>query len=70
MLVYLYKGSLTYRTSHSLRENDDKFQTHSPSALHVKMPKLLKVDVHNFRYKISEGMFMKLFFLSHKYINK
>ena len=38
--------------------------------LYVKMPNLPKIDVYNFRYKISVGILMKLFFLSHKCINK
>ena len=29
-----------------------------------------KIDVYNFRYKISVGILMKLFFLTHKCINK
>ena len=70
MLVYLCKGSLTYQISHSLCQNDAKFQTHPPSTLHVKMPNLSKIDVYNFRYRISVGILMKLSFLSHKCINK
>ena len=38
--------------------------------LHVKMTNLPKIDVYNFRYKIRVGILMKLFFLSHKCINK
>ena len=38
--------------------------------LYVKMPNLPKIDVYNFRYKINVGILMKLFFLSHKWINK
>ena len=69
MLVYLCKDS-HIESSHSLHENDGKFQTYPPSTLHVKMPNLTKIDVYNFRYKISVGMLMKLSFLSHKCINK
>ena len=70
MLVYLCKASLTYQSSHSLRENDAKFQTHPPSTLHVKIPNLPKINVYNFRNKISVEILMKFFFLSHKCINK
>ena len=70
MLVYLCKASLTYQSTYSLRENDAKFQTHPPSTLHVKMPNLPKINIYNLRYKISVGILMKLFFLSHKCINK
>ena len=62
MLVYLCKGSLNIKSSHSLHENDAEFQTHPP--------KSAKIHVHNFRYKISVAILMKLFFLSHKCINK
>ena len=64
------RGHSLIESSHSLDENDAKFQTHPPSTLHVKMPNLPKIDVYNFRYKISVGILMKLFFLSHKCINK
>ena len=67
MLVW---GVLTYQVSHSLCQNDTKFQTHPPSNIHVKMANLLKIDVYNFRYEISVGMLMKVFFLSYKCINK
>ena len=70
MLVYLVKGHSHTESSHSLRENDAKFQTHPPSTLQVKMPNLPKIDVYNFRYKISVGILIKLFFLSQKCINK
>ena len=63
-------GHSDTESSHSLRENDAKFQTHSPSILHAKMPNLSKIDVYNFRYKISAAILMKLFFLSHKCINE
>ena len=36
----------------------------------LKMPKLPKIDVHNFKYKISVENVMKLFLLSRKWINK
>ena len=51
-------------SSPSLHENDAKFQlqTHPPSTLHIKMPNLPKINVYNFRYKISVGILMKLFF--------
>ena len=55
---------------HSLHEKDAKFQTYPPSTLHVKMLSLPKINVYNFRYKISVGILMKLLFLSHKCINK
>ena len=51
-----------------LRQHDAKFQTH-PST-HVKMPNLQKIDVYKFRYEISVGILIKLFFLSHKCTNK
>ena len=70
MLVYLCKASLTYQSSHSLRENDAKFQTYPPSTLYVKMPNLPKINIYDIRYKISVGILMKLFFLSRKCINK
>ena len=57
------RGHSHIESSHSLRENDAKFQAHPPSTLHVKMPNLPKIDVYNFRYKISVGILMKLFFL-------
>ena len=47
-----------------------KCQTHQPSTLHVKMRNLLEINVYNFRYKISVGILMKLFFLSYKCISK
>ena len=57
-------------SSHSLRHNDAKLQTHPPSTLNAKMLDLPNIDVYNFRYKVSVGILMKLFFLSHKCINK
>ena len=33
-------------------------------------PNLPKIDVYHFRYKISVGILMKLFFLLHKCINE
>ena len=70
MLVYCVRGHSHITSSQSSRENDAKCQTHPPSTLHVKIPNLPKIDVYNFRYKISVGVLMKLFFLSHKWINK
>ena len=64
------RGHSHIESSKSLHENDAKFQTHPPSTLHVKIPNLPKIDVYNVRYKISIGILMKLFFPSHKYINK
>ena len=64
------RGQSHIESSHSLHENDAKFQTHLQSTLHVKMTNLPKIDVYNFRYKISAGILMKLFFLSHKCIHK
>ena len=70
MLVYLCKGLLTYQSFHSLDQNDVKFRSHPPSTLHVKMPNLPKINIYNLRYKISVVILMKLFYLSHKYMNK
>ena len=53
-----------------MRENDATLQTHPPSTLNVKMQNLLKIDIFNFKYGISVGNIRKLFFLSHKWINK
>ena len=64
------RGHSHIKSSHSLSETDAKFQTHPSSTLHIKMPILPKIDVYNFRCKISVGILMKLFFLSHKCINK
>ena len=64
------RDHLHIKSSHSLHENDAKFQTHPPSTLRVKMPDLPKIDVYNVRCKISVGILMKFFFLSHKCINK
>ena len=64
------RGRSHIESSHSLRQNDAKLQTHPPSTLNVKMPNLPKIDVYNFRYKISVGILMKLSFLSHKCVNK
>ena len=55
---------------HSLHEKDARFQAHPPNTLHVKMLSLPKINVYNFRYKISVGILMKHFFLPHKSINK
>ena len=57
-------------SSHSFGENDAKLQTDPSSTLYVKISNLPKIDVHNFWYKISVGILMKLFFLSHQWINK
>ena len=57
-------------SSHSLRQNDVKLQTHAPSILIIKMSNLPKIDVYNFKYKFSVRNIMKLFFLSHKCIDK
>ena len=65
------RGHLHIESSHSLRENDAKFQSHPPSTLHFKMLNRPKINVYNFRYKVSVRILMKLFFLlSHKCINK
>ena len=64
------RGHSHIESSHSLRQNDANFQTHPATTLHVKMTNLPKIDVYNFSYKISEGILMKLFFLSHMWINK
>ena len=53
-----------------MRENDATLQTHPLSTLNVKMQNLLKIDIFNFKYGISVGNIRKLFFLSHKWINK
>ena len=55
--------------SNSLFQNDAKLQTHPPSTFNVKMLNLPKIDVYNFKYKISAGNVMKLFFFSHKCIS-
>ena len=47
------RGHSHMESSHSLFENDAKFQTHPYSTLHVKMPNMPKIGVYNFRYKIS-----------------
>ena len=71
MLLYMCKVSLIYvESSHSLCQNDAKFQNHSPSILQVKTPHLQKIDAYNFIYKINFANLMKLFFLSHKCIKK
>ena len=57
-------------SSHSLRQNEATFRTHPLSTLHVQMPNVQKIDAYNFRHKISVGISMKLFFLSHKCINE
>ena len=64
------RGHSYIESSHSLCQNDAKFQTHPTSTLHIKMANLHKIDVYNFRYKISVGNLMKLFFLWQKCINK
>ena len=51
------RGRSHIESSHSLRQNDAKLQTHPPSTLNVKMPNLPKIDVYNFRYK-SVGILM------------
>ena len=63
------RGHSHIESFHSLRENDAKFQTHSPSTLHVKMPNLPKINVRNFTYKVRVGILTKLSFLSLKCIN-
>ena len=58
-------------SSHSIRLKDAKLQTtHLPSTFNVRMSNLRKIDVYNFGYIFSVGILMKLFFLSHKCINK
>ena len=39
-------------SSHSLRHNDAKLQTHPLSTLNAKMIDLPNIDVYNFRYKV------------------
>ena len=46
---------VTIEPSHSLRQNDAKLQTHPASTVNAKMPNLPKIDVYNFKYKISVG---------------
>ena len=53
------------KSSHSLRQNDAKFQSHPLSTLHNKMPNLPKINVYNFGYKISVAILIKRFFFSH-----
>ena len=60
-------GHSYIESSNSLRQNNAKLQTHPHSTLNVKMPNLPKIDIYNFKYKISIGILMKL---SHKCINK
>ena len=67
---YTTRNHSHIESSHSLCQNDPKLQTHPPIIVKVKMPNLLKVNVYNFKCKISLGNTMKLFFLSHKCINK
>ena len=57
--------------SYNLHQNDNKLQT-NPSSMYpyIKMPNLPKVDVYKCRYEISLRNIVKLFFLSHKCINK
>ena len=62
------RGHSHIKSSHSLY--DAKFQTHPPSTLYFKMPSLPKIDVYNFRYKISVRISIKLFFILRKCINK
>ena len=64
------RGHSHIECSHSLHQNDSKLQTHPPSTLNIKMLNLPKINVYNFRYKIRVGILIKLFFLSHKCINK
>ena len=69
---YFDRLEATYilKSSHNLCQNDTKLQTHPASILNVKMLNLAKIDVYNFKYKISVGNTMKLFFLLHKCIKK
>ena len=69
-IPFSLRGHSHVETSHSLRQNDAKFQTHPPSTLHVKMPNLPKIDDYDFRYRISVVILMKFFLLSNKCINK
>ena len=64
------RGHSHMESSYSLCQNDAKFHTNPPSTVHFKMPNLWKIDFYDFRYKISVGILMKLFLLSHKCINK
>ena len=66
---WLLRDNSHIEASDSLCQNDVKLQTHLPSTINVKMPNLPKIDVYNFKYKISVGNLMKLLFLSHQYIN-
>ena len=63
-------GAIHIESSNSLQQNDAKWQTHPPSILNIKMPNLPKIDAYYFKYKISVGNIMKLFYLSHKCISK
>ena len=49
-LINFFRGNSQIESSHSLRQNDAKFQTHPPITLLVKMPNLPKMDAYNFRY--------------------
>ena len=68
--ITLIRGYSHIESFHSLRQNDATLQTRPPSTLNVKMRNMPKIDVYNLTYKISTGILMKLFFLSHKCINK
>ena len=66
-----YFGAIHNQTFPQLCQNDAKLQTHPPSTVNVQMPNLPKIDVYNFKYKISVGNLVN--FLSftqvHKYIS-
>ena len=61
-----FKGHSHIGSSYSLHQNDTKLQTHPPSTLNVKMPHLPKIEVYNFKYKISVGNLMKFSFFRTK----
>ena len=69
-MSFKLRGHAHIESPHSLCQNDSKLQTHPLSTLNVKMPNLPKIDVYNFRYKISVGILMKFFFLLHKCTDK
>ena len=68
--VFVFRDHSHVKSSHSLHQHDAKLQTHLPSTLNDKMSNLPKIDVYNFKCKISVRNVIKLFFLSHKYFKK
>ena len=63
VLLLRLRSHLHIKSSHSLRQNDGKLQNHPPTILNLKIPNLPKIDVYNFKYKISARNIRKLSFL-------